>query len=677
MLLPIFSIAAAVAGAAPASAENHKVQRAPVPDWVAPMALMPVPEGAGGLLFIRRSEALVHLDARGQSQYLGYHIRILHPNALQAGNLSIAWSPAAGAPAVHVLRVHRDGKAIDVLKQTAFEILRREDQLEAASLDGVLTAVLRIPDLRVGDELEVAITTPSSDPTLHPLDSGLLALAPAPPPGRFRIGVSWDEGHKPHLKMSPDMAAAAKQDERRVTLDFDNPAMLTPPQDAPARFAWQRILEFSDFSDWAAVSRRFAPLYAKAATVGAKSPLKEEARRIAAAHAGPLDRAGAALKLVQQEVRYIYVGLDGGNLTPATAEETWRRRYGDCKGKTALLLALLAELGIEAVPVLVSNSGNDDGLDERLPGPRLFDHVLVRARIGGADYWLDGTLPPVAVPGTEPVIPYRWTLPVTAPGSGIERRQWRAPDRPDTVSLYEIDARAGFDRPARITTTAVVRGIDGLAQYAQFSAIAPAQLLDALREQMVGEIWQTVEDAQWRYDAKAQASVLTIRGTGTIDWDDDGGGAWSLTLPGGGFSPPPKRVRAPGPGQDAPYYNKPEYSCHATTVRIPEAGRAQHWSFNKGFNTHIFGRTYYRAFELRDGAIRMVRGSRVEKEEIDAASAGADNGRIAAFNNSMAQIMYDPSVAKAAAKPGTPIPATYEIDWTADDVPCLAPAAAR
>ena len=213
MLLPIFSIAAAVAGAAPASAENHKVQRAPVPDWVAPMALMPVPEGAGGLLFIRRSEALVHLDARGQSQYLGYHIRILHPNALQAGNLSIAWSPAAGAPAVHVLRVHRDGKAIDVLKQTAFEILRREDQLEAASLDGVLTAVLRIPDLRVGDELEVAITTPSSDPTLHPLDSGLLALAPAPPPGRFRIGVSWDEGHKPHLKMSPDMAAAAKQDE--------------------------------------------------------------------------------------------------------------------------------------------------------------------------------------------------------------------------------------------------------------------------------------------------------------------------------------------------------------------------------------------------------------------------------------------------------------------------------
>src|SRR3546814_6282045 len=83
------------------------------------------------------------------------------------------------------------------------------------------------------------------------------------------------------------------------------------------------------------------------------------------------------------------------DLTPATAEETWQRRYGDCKGKTALLLALLARLGIEAEAVLANNSGGDDGLDERLPNPGMFDHVLVRARIDGKTYWLDGTLPPV------------------------------------------------------------------------------------------------------------------------------------------------------------------------------------------------------------------------------------------------------------------------------------------
>ena len=46
-----------------------------------------------------------------------------------------------------------------------------------------------------------------------------------------------------------------------------------------------------------------------------------------------------------------------------TAATTWSRRYGDCKGKTALLIALLRGLGIEAEAALVSTDFGD-GLDE-------------------------------------------------------------------------------------------------------------------------------------------------------------------------------------------------------------------------------------------------------------------------------------------------------------------------
>ncbi len=148
--------------------------------------------------------------------------------------------------------------------------------------------------------------------------------------------------------MTPDLAKVAVTSERAVDLSFDNPATVSPPKDAPGRYQWQRVLEYTDFSDWEALSRHFAPLYEEAATIPAGSPLKREAGRIAAAHTDPMARASAALKLVQQDVRYIYVGLNSGNLTPASAEETWQRRYGDCKGKTVLLLALLADLGIES-----------------------------------------------------------------------------------------------------------------------------------------------------------------------------------------------------------------------------------------------------------------------------------------------------------------------------------------
>ena len=598
----------------------------------------------------------------------------MQSSGLQAGNISIVWSPTSGAPIVHGIKVFRDGQATDVMKESSFEILRRENQLEAAKLDGRLTAVLRVPDLRVGDELEVELTTFANDPTLGDHRTGLLLLGPSPAPGRYHLRLGWEQGHKPNLKMTADMAAAMTAGEGAVDFRFDNPAVLSPPKDAPARYQWQRALEFTDFADWAAFSRHFSSLYGKAATPAADSAIRREASRIAAANARPLDRASAALKLVQQDVRYIYVGLNGGNLTPASADETWQRRYGDCKGKTTLLLALLHELGIEAEAVLVNSSGADDGLDQRLPIPQFFDHVLVRARIDGATYWLDGTLPPVAPPSARPIYPVNWVLPLSERGSALERLPWRPEITPEEISLFEIDARAGFDKPARIVSTQIVRGIKGLQQQIQFSAVSSTQLLDIFRQSAIGDVWQTIDDVQWRYDQKAGASILTVSGAGPVKWEDDGDGGKSYALPGGGFNPPTRRIRAADQSQNVPFYTKPEYTCSVTTVRLPTSTEAKQWSSKASFNTRIFGKNYHRAWELRDGSIRMVRGSRVEQPELDVATAQRDNERIAAFDNSMGWIFYSPARQRASVGSGEKVPATYDFDWTATEVPCTSPA---
>lgn len=664
-------LASLLAGPA-AYAAGSKIQTGPAPKWAVLSEPLPVPADAAGAVFIRRQDTEVHLDNKGQLLYNGYRIKILHPNALQLGNLSLAWNPAAGSPVVHAIKIYREGQVIDILKTASFEILRREDQLEAARLDGNLTAVLRVPDLRVGDEIEFGATLRASDPTLGKDDAGLLLLSPDPAPGRYHLRLSWEERSKPAVKMTSDMTTVAEQGANAIDYRFDNPGALTPPKDAPPRYQWQRVVEYSSFSDWHGISRHFAPLFVSASRLSANSPLRQEAARIAAAHAKPLDRAAAALKMVQQDVRYIYVGLNGGNLMPAGADETWQRRYGDCKAKTALLLALLRELGVEAEAVLVNNSGTDDGLNERLPSPRMFDHVLVRARIDGKSYWLDGTMPAVVSPTEEPVIPYQWVLPLTGQGSGLEQLGWAPASRPNEITLFEIDARAGFDKPARITNRTIKRGIEGLQQEVQFSAATPAQLLSAFRQNAIGDTWQTIEDVQWHYDAKAQASILTIVGTGAVDWDDDGDGIRSLALPGGGFNPPEKRLRATEQDQALPFYNKPDFTCYVTTVRLPFSTKAEQWSHKDDINNHIFGRTYYRAFDIYDGSLRMIRGSRTEQKEVDAAKAQRDNGRIALFDNSMAWITYDPNGQNVNTKAGRRVPTTNEIDWAADSVPCLA-----
>jgi hypothetical protein len=258
----ILLLAAGLVITGPVQAQNNQVLTGPEPAWARPSEALPVPADATGLIYVRKRDTVIHLSAEGQATYSAFQVKILNSQALELGNVALTWNPSSGAPTVHRIRIHRDGAVIDVLDNNHFEILRREDQLEQARLDGLLTAVLRIPDLRVGDELDLAFTTPSSDATLGNQNFGVLALEASPPAGRFHMGLDWAQGQEPKVQLTPALASVAKRTAGTLDLTLDDPKIVTPPKDAPARYAWQRVMEYSDFSSWAQVSQRFYPLFA-------------------------------------------------------------------------------------------------------------------------------------------------------------------------------------------------------------------------------------------------------------------------------------------------------------------------------------------------------------------------------------------------------------------------------
>ena len=93
---------------------------------------------------------------------------------------------------------------------------------------------------------------------------------------------------------------------------------------------------------------------------------------------------------MQAEIRYFSVSLGESSHRPAAPSLVLRRRYGDCKDKSLLLIALLRALGIESHPVLLA-VGQPRGLDMALPSPQLFNHVIVQVRLGGQVHYLDPT----------------------------------------------------------------------------------------------------------------------------------------------------------------------------------------------------------------------------------------------------------------------------------------------
>ena len=128
------------------------------------------------------------------------------------------------------------------------------------------------------------------------------------------------------------------------------------------------------FADWKSVSATNAPLYQTADLIKKDAGLSAEVTRIAATSSDPRTRAALALQLVQDKVRYLFNGMALGAYVPATPSETWARKFGDCKAKTMLLVALLRELGIEAEPMLVNATTRGSAAD-RLPAFQAFDHI--------------------------------------------------------------------------------------------------------------------------------------------------------------------------------------------------------------------------------------------------------------------------------------------------------------
>lgn len=662
-----------------AQAANNEPRYAPPPGWVLPhdAASSPASAKPDGDLAVAYQDVQVRSEKAQDYIYQAYRLKLLGAQALSAGNLQLTWNPASGGITVHLVRIWRNGTPIDVLKSQHFTVLRRENALEQAKLDGLLTATMQVPGLQVGDELEFAATMSTRDPTLD-RSFGLVQLPLIGSDGAFRGRVAWTPDRTLTIRTTPDLAASVARTATAAEVTLRQPKAVVFPDRAPPRFLIARQLEFSEFHDWAEMSRTMAPLYATASRLGDKSPLRDEVAAIRKASADPADQATAALRLVQDQVRYVYVGLNGGNLQPAGADTTWTRRFGDCKAKTALLLALLSELGIAARPVLVNSAGGD-GIDRYLPSPMVFDHIVVEANVAGRAVWLDGTRTGDSRLLSEPVTPYRWVLPLSAAGEALVERKPVPARLPLVVETFDIDARAGTDTPAKTHFKRILRGDDGLAARAQLALLSAQTATEALKSGLRNEGgWLSVDRAEWNWDEKTAALTLDFTGTTKLDWtkyDDPGAVGW--TIFGYGFFPPDRRERPADQDQTLPWaIDFPRFKCIATTLRLPPAPPGLTWDHSgNSMNTRIEGFTYWRMAELKDGIFRMIRSTRSDGPEISATEAARANAAIAGFDNNTASVFM---ARKAHPAPMRQVPVDLikevpvadTVDWTAEDTLC-------
>lgn len=444
-----------------AKAGNEPIFAA-APDWVE-QSQTPAPDAklsGQPIQLLLFSFQTIH-SANAATSYFESMTKIQSVEGLTAsGTLAVSWQPERSDLLIHTLEVIRDGVARNVLADQKFSILRRESNLEAALLDGMFTATIQPEDLRVGDIVHFAYSVRADSGTFGLKPEDTVYLSPGTKASLVLVREIWPDSVPMRWAASPGMGKLRVQKTKfgnELRAELRNLEVAMPPPFAPARYVSTMFVETSAYRDWAEVSALFAPLYAQAATLNDNSPLKAEAHLIRAAASTPKARALAALRLVQDKIRYLALQMGEGGYIPASADETWKRRFADCKGKTAILIALLKELDIEAEPVLINAYGGDV-LPNRLPNPRLFNHVFVHATIDGKSYWLDGTRSGDRDLEELASSPFGHGLPVRAAGATLIELPLVVPIRPLTEFKFTIDASAGAFAPAFVQEEVIFRG---------------------------------------------------------------------------------------------------------------------------------------------------------------------------------------------------------------------------
>ncbi len=443
-----------------AAPDNGFRRQAALPKWALPLGEIPVTKRLDPVV-MRLNETQAWVGA-APATLINRAIQVNDSSALGVvGQIGIDYFAAYQKLVLHRVVVIRDGHMIDHTATVNTRPLQRETAMESGMMGGATTLQLLLDDVRIGDTVWTTYTIEGENPVFGKVWSG---------------DFNWDNGMPIELRLLTVLHPAARPLQWRQLGDFRSDK-LTPvitragdverlrfegraideiegEPSVPSDFLAGRMLQFSEYGNWQDVAKWADGLFPKNKASPALTALVHQF----AAESDHAAQAAAALRWVQQEIRYFSVSIGENSHRPQVPDVVLKRRYGDCKDKSYLLVSLLTEMGIEAHPILLSATA------PKLPAkvlasPLWFNHVIVQIKLDGHEYYVDPTLsrqpePLALMPGS---LPGAAALPVGPATTALITLPPRTDTFPHHELVQSIDI-ADFSGNATLETRDIFRG---------------------------------------------------------------------------------------------------------------------------------------------------------------------------------------------------------------------------
>ncbi len=376
-------------------AQKSKVASAEIPVWVKAISIeynnpqleKQAEDGYLDVAFIKQ------VNVPLQTNYYRKAFKIINEQGVEnISEVSVSYDPAYQKLVFHSIKIIRDGRSIDKFKAAKFRVLQQETDAHMHMYNGSLTALLVLDDVRSGDIIEYDYSIKGYNPVFEGRYADYFSTAFSVPFGQFFYRLITDADRPIYfeninLEYTPKEKRNGNQKEYEWS--FSNLAALHSNDNLPSWYNPYPTVMISEYNDWLNIREWAERLFPNKVVI--EKPLQQKINSIKTANSTNDQRAVAALRFVQDEIRYLGIEMGTGTHRPANPNKTFSQRFGDCKDKSYLLVTMLTAMGIDATPVLI-NSSEKHSISQWLPSPIAFDHVTVRFQIDGKQYYVDPTI---------------------------------------------------------------------------------------------------------------------------------------------------------------------------------------------------------------------------------------------------------------------------------------------
>jgi transglutaminase-like putative cysteine protease len=240
----------------------------------------------------------------------------------------------------------------------------------------------------------------------------------------------------------------------------------------------------------------------------AMTPLVEQKLAKVVAGARSLDDSIKAIhRYVAKDVRYVAIALGQGGYQPRSPADVIATGYGDCKDKATLFITLMARLGVQANPVLLSAGGR---VERELPTIAQFNHAIAVVDRPSGRLFVDltaGEVPWGALPSSDQG---QFVL-VVHPDGRTEEVTTPEDDATSVGSLLTVTGTLDTTGYATAHGQVSMSGSMGLSLKSAFTESADSAARDAFLRQLASGIYPESEGDSLRFtDETASGGNFTV-----------------------------------------------------------------------------------------------------------------------------------------------------------------------